>query len=249
MKNKKIILAFAILAAAVVMAGVVLLVGGSGQVLKIAVSKEDLSPFTFFDENGQASGFETELLKKAAEKAGFEVKIVKISRGDGLKALQNGEADIFIGALSGGENQTAAYTEPYIKDGLVFISKDGMSSKEQLKDKSVAVLKDGAAYMTYGFDASFRDSIAEWTAYSSAEDMFTALENGSVDCVIAEKSFAEGKDFETADDGVTSEISAFLGKNSQKFSEKLQKALDALKADGTASELSLKWFKQDMVNR
>ena len=79
--------------------------------------------------------------------------------------------------------------------------------------------------------------------------MFTALENGSVDCVIAEKSFAEGKDFETADDGVTSEISAFLGKSSQKFSEKLRKALDTLKEDGTASELSLKWFKQDMVNR
>ena len=57
MKNKKIILAFAILAAAVVMAGVVLLVGGSGQTLKLAVSKEDLSPFTFFDENGEASGF------------------------------------------------------------------------------------------------------------------------------------------------------------------------------------------------
>ena len=54
MKNKKIVLAFAILAVAVITAVVMLLIGGSGQALKIAVSKEDLSPFTFFDENGEA---------------------------------------------------------------------------------------------------------------------------------------------------------------------------------------------------
>lgn len=68
-------------------------------VLRVAV--RPLEPFVIPDGNGRYSGFSIDLLRDIADEAGFDVQYVQVgSVGEQLQAVQQGRADLAIGAIS-----------------------------------------------------------------------------------------------------------------------------------------------------
>lgn len=84
-------------------------------------------PMEFIDENKNIVGFDIDLIKAIAEKAGFEVEI-RNTAWDGIFAgLANGSYDVVISSVTITEERKKQmdFSEPYINAGQVIVVRKG----------------------------------------------------------------------------------------------------------------------------
>ena len=77
--------------------------GNNGYVMdgKIRVGVcADFKPFEYYDENGELAGFDIDLMKYIAQRSGFEVEFVNMHFRDLFSAVESGEIDCAISAIT-----------------------------------------------------------------------------------------------------------------------------------------------------
>ena len=214
------------------------------------------APWTYHDETGDLVGFDTEVGKAIAEKLGVEAEFVE-GEWDGLfTGLDTGRYDAIINGVevTPERSEKYAFTVPYayIKTALV-VSEDNTEilTFEDLNGKKTSnslgsTYADLAA--TYGAVVENVDTLSETI------DMVTS---GRVDATLnAEVSFydylgehpdAPIKIVALTEEG--SEVSIPLRKDASTDSlrEAIDKAIAELRADGTLSALSIKYFGSDIT--
>ena len=158
------------------------------KVTSITIASEpDYPPYCIVDKNGNADGFSVDLFKAAAKVVGIEAEI-KIGVWDQIKQdLAEGRIDALplVGRTPEREEHFD-FTMPYLRlHGAIFIHKrtKGIESVEDLKDKTIAVMKGDNAE-EYVRRSNISSSII---ATHTFEEAFRKLNTGEVDAVVIQK--------------------------------------------------------------
>jgi len=214
------------------------------------------APWTYHDDNGDLVGFDTEVGKAIAEKLGVEAEFIE-GEWDGLFAgLDTGRYDAIINGVEITEERTQKYdftdAYAYIKTALIVKSdNEEIKSFEDLKGKTTS----NSLNSTYMLLA--QDYGAEVEGVDSLAQTIDMVESGRVDATLnAEVSFydyikeqpdADVKIVALTEDASSVSIPLRKGDESATLREAINQALAELKADGTLTEISIKYFGADIT--
>lgn len=152
--------------------------------LKIAIPN-DMVPYAFVDDQGQASGIFVDYWNLWSKKTGKKVQFKSYSWGDSIKALRNKEVDIHSGFFRN-EDRTAEFLfskRLYISQSFVYFFNGNSNKYKSLKDlssKTIGLLK-GTFYDSYIKRNYPKIKIKRFT---SLEKMFQAIKNNEVEFFI-----------------------------------------------------------------
>ena len=213
------------------------------------------SPWTYHDEKDELVGYDVEVAKAIAEKLGVKATFVE-GEWDGLFAgMDAGRYDIVVNGVDVTEERSQKYdfTEPYAYNRTAIIVKkdnDEIQSFEDLAGKHTAnTISSTYAELAeqYGADVTGVDDLNQ---------TFELLLSGRIDATLnAELTYydylkahpdADVKIAALTDTASEVAIPLRKGDESASLREAINTALDELRADGTLSELSVKYFGSDV---
>ena len=209
-------------------------------------------PFNFVDSNGDLQGFDVDIAKALCDRMGAECTFVKQDWDGIIPALLGKKFDAIVASMSITEERQKAvdFTGRYYTNKLQFVGKTGMAfdtSAAGLKGKSI-----GAQRATISGDWLEQNRPdANIKLYDTQENAYLDLASGRVDGVLADAlvnyewlQSDAGKGFEFKGDPVFDGdlIGIAVRKGDGALREKLNKAIDAIVADGTYAKINAKYF-------
>lgn len=222
---------------------------------KIAIGIDDsYPPMEFRDEKNNLLGFDIDLGEELGKKLGVKVEYIPTDWNGILLSLKSSKFDIILSSLSITEERKKEidFAGPYIEGGqIIAINKpnNAIKSSSDLKGKVI-----GAQLGATGEQAAVKiEGTKEVKKYDKITEAFHDLQIGRIDAVIVDGQVGgyynkkDGDVFKILDEKLTKEPEGIgLKKEDKELKDALQKALEELKADGTLSKLSVKWFGYDI---
>ncbi len=225
--------------------------GGAASPSKIKIGTDaTFPPFELVDEQTkQLTGFDVELMKAVAQKAGLDVDFVNVGFDPLLAGVAQCQYDGAIAAvtITDERKQQMAFSNPYFEAGQVVVVKkdnDTIKTKDDLAGKTA-----GSQIGTTGAIEIGKVPNAKLKTYDSFDLAFQDLINGQIDAVVADNPLALGYVGKNADKiKVTGPV--FTSENygiavcnkKADLVAKLNQGIDAVKADGTLDKLVQKWI-------
>ena len=214
------------------------------------------APWTYHDESDALVGYDVEVANAIAGKLGVKASFVE-GEWDGLFAgLDADRYDLVVNGVDITEERSRKYefTTPYAYNKTaVIVSSDrnDIKSFEDLKGKKTA----NTISSTY---AEVAESYgADVTGVDDLNQTFQLLITGRIDATLnAEMTYydymkahpdAKIKIADLSKDATHVAIPVKKGEDSASLVETINKALEELKADGTLSKLSIKYFGTDIT--
>ncbi len=209
----------------------------------------DSKPYTFTDAQGNFTGFDVELFKDVAKRAGVDnVVFTGQDFSAILPAVANGQFDVGVAAIgiTDKRKETVDFSSGYLAGYLtVLTTKDsGIKGVEDLAGKRLGVVQ-GTLQEAYAVKNFTTASLVRFPDNNSA---IAAVNSGSADADFLD--YEAAKDY-TEQHGLVSvaDIPSFdapagfaLAKDKTALKEALNKALAEAMEDGTWKTLYQKWF-------
>lgn len=226
--------------------------GGSDTGITIKVGTEAAyPPFESIDEKtNEFVGFDMDLIRAMAEEGGFQVEIQNIGWDGLIPALDSGEVDAVISAMTITDERALAVTfsDPYFTAGQVIVVKEGSPIQGP---KDLVGKNSGVQANTTGQYAVEKIEGAQFTPYKTTPDAFNALLAGDVDAVVADIGVAQLFVQENPNAGVKIVGGPFtveyygiaMRQGDTETHDLINKALAKVKASGTYDEIYNKYFK------
>ncbi|WP_018130334.1 basic amino acid ABC transporter substrate-binding protein [Effusibacillus pohliae] len=211
------------------------------------------APFESQNEKGEIVGFDVDLLKAIADKAGFKVTFKNTPWEGIFTNLQNGDRDILISAITITDERKKSmdFSEPYFEaKQLIAVPKDSKIAKfEDLKGKKVGVQTgttgDDVVSKLLGKDNP------NVKRFESTPLALKELANGGVEAVVADNGVVinyvknnSDKGFKMIDD--PSFEKEFYGiavkKGNKELLDKINDGLKKIKDDGTYKKIYDQYF-------
>lgn len=224
------------------------------------VGLDDAFPPMGFREEGtnEIVGFDIDLAKEAAKRMGVEVKFQPVIWDTVIEELNNGNIDVIWNGLTITEErqEKIAFTKPYLENRqIIVVQKDSsINSKKDLAGKKVGRQAGSSAKIAMEKDPETLNSIGEIFEYGSNDEALLDLSTGRLDAVVVDeivgRYYIKKKPdvYRVLDEHFGEEkYGVGLRKSDKSFLNELDKVLDEMKADGTAAEISKKWFGEDLV--
>ena len=226
--------------------------GGGGQSQSIVVVASDIAypPFEY-EEGGEPTGFDIELMREIGKRAGLTPEFQNVTFDGIIGGLQSGNYDAAISAMTitDERKEQVEFSDPYFNaDGALMVkSGSDIKTTDDLAEANVGV-QIGTTFADQAATLKEEGKVAEVTTFETGEDASAALENESVDAVLADFPFAKDKAdssggslqvVQTIDTGEQYGIA--FPKESEDV-DKVNKALQEIKDDGTYTELYEKYF-------
>lgn len=203
-----------------------------------------------YKENGELTGFDTEFAEAVCEKLGFEPEFVIIDWDNKFIELESGNIDCIWNGMTITDEvkNNADVTKVYVKNAQVVVAREGVA--EKIKD--VSDLKN----MTFAAEAGSagEEAIKEnkltkgYVAKSAQTDALLEVKSGNVDACVIDITMANamtGKGTSYSDLApaieLTSEEYGVAFKKGSELTDKVNKAMDELKEDGTLGKLAEKY--------
>jgi ABC-type amino acid transport substrate-binding protein len=218
-------------------------------------------PPLIFRQNNRTTGIEADLARRLAEELKERVRFVTLSWDDLIPALMDGRIDIIMSgmAVTKARQVRIAFTEPYLKSGLVaaFRAEDAnkYTSKDSVLNGSVAVgaVKDttGDAFVKKNFPNAARK-----TSFPAAEDGASELKRRAIDIFVDDAPYiiwtvSENEaDIAALWEPLTEDYLAWgIRKEDGKFLTEVNGILTRWKQDGTLHEILRKWLPEGYFKR
>ena len=218
---------------------------------------DKFAPMGFRDEDNKIVGFDIDYATAAAEKMGTEVKFQPIDWKTKEAELSSGRIDLIWNGytITDERKEKVLFTKPYLKNAqvVVTLADSKLTKLDDLEDKVVGLQSLSSA--SDALNASpVKDKVKEVTEFSDNVQALTDLKSGRLDAVIIDEIVInyymtkEGETFKVLDESLApEEYGIGVKKGNEELLEKLQKALDELNEDGSAAEISNKWFGENKV--
>ena len=211
------------------------------------------APFESQNEKGEIVGFDIDVVKAVAAKAGLEVKFVNTPWEGIFNALGQGDRDMVVSAvtITAERKQTMDFSDPYFDAQQLIAVKDNskVAGFADLKK-----LKVGVQTGTTGDEAVSKLLGKTSTAIKRFESTPLALkelESGGVDAVVADNGVVvhyvannPGGKFKTVSDKefVPEQYGIALKKGNAELLAKVNKGLADIKADGSYAQIYTRYF-------
>lgn len=211
------------------------------------------APFESQNEKGEIVGFDIDVVKAIAAKGGFEVKFVNTPWEGIFNALNQGDRDLLVSAVTITEErkQTMDFSNPYFDANQLIAVKDG---SKITKFADLMKLKVGVQTGTTGDEAVTKlqgKASTNIKRFESTPLALKELEAGGVDAVVADNGVVihyvnnnTGSKFKTvADTTFTPEQYGLpVKKGNAELLAKLNKGLADIKADGSYDKIYAQYF-------
>lgn len=216
-------------------------------------------PLTFRDSTGVLTGFEVDMAQEAAKRAGMTVRFVPLDWNNSRAAMESGKVNSLWGNLTAGNIDTTGmlYVKPILYDSeVVLVPKDtDITGMDSLPGKAVGVLSGSrAAQALTGNALSAKLDGGAPQTFDNYDIMFQALSSLQLDAVCLDNSMAQYTLMQDLNEYsvlpgslADSTYAVAVRRNDSRLRNRLQKALNAMRKDGTAARLSRKWFGQDLT--
>jgi len=211
------------------------------------------APFESQNESGEIVGFDVEVVRAIADKAGFEVKFVNTPWEGIFNALGQGDRDLLVSAITitDERKQTMDFSDPYF-DAAQLIAVHQDSKVARFAD--LKKLKVGVQTGTTG-DEAVSDLLGKTSTnikrFESTPLALKELEAGGLDAVVADNGVVvhyvannPGGKFKTVSDDkfVPEHYGIAVKKGNAELLAAINKGLAEIKADGTYERIYTKYF-------
>lgn len=217
----------------------------------IVASDATWPPFEFIDEQSKAIvGFDIDLMKAIAAKAGLEVEFQNVAWDPLLAGVAQCQYDAAISSVSITEDRQKdmLFSDPYFQVGqMITVRADNtdITGVDTLTGKTV-----GTQLGTTGDIEAKKMAGVTVKGYDTIDLAFQDLLNGQVDAVIADNALAIGyigknpdKLKQTGDLFTGENIGIAVCKNKPELVTQFNTGLAAVKAEGLIEQLTDKWLK------
>lgn len=221
---------------------------------------DDAFPPMGYREEGtnEIVGFDIDLAKEAAKRMGVEVKFQPVIWDTVIDELNNGNIDVIWNGLSitPDRQKQIAFTAPYIADKQIIVVQKGsaIADKAALAGKKVGIQAASSAIEAVEKDATTFKSLGELVQFDNNNDALLDLKSGRIDAVVVDEVVGRyylakhAEDYQVLTENFGEEdFGVGLRKTDTTFLAELQKALDAMKVDGTSAKISEKWFGENIM--
>ncbi len=214
-------------------------------------------PFSFVDESGKLAGFEVELSEALAKELGVKVKLQPTPWDGILAALQSKRLDVVVNQVTISEERKKAYdfSKPYTVSGIqALVLKKNLQALKINGADDLAGKKVGVGLGT-NYEQWVKQEVpkADVRTYNDDPSKFQDLRVGRIDAILIDRLAALEYAQKAKDTAVTGEAFSrqesgiAVRKGEPELLEAINKALDKLRADGTLTKLSEKYFQADVT--
>ena len=222
---------------------------------------DDFAPIAFRDENGNLVGFDIDLAKETGRRMGVTFEFKPIDWNNKRQELESGNIDLIWNGLdiTDERKEYILYSKPYIDDRQILLVKKGdtqnIRSEGDLAGKIVGTQAGSAAETYVNKNDDIKLSVRNLKIYDKFKDAITALKVDEIDVLVCDEMIAryemktQPDTFEIVDvysDYVT-EMGIGFRKGDTELRDRVQKVFDEMIEDGTAKEISEKWFDADLI--
>ena len=213
-------------------------------------------PNSYHDESGKLVGFDVEVAAAIAKKLGVEPDFQEVAFDGGLTGVTTGTFDMMANGVDVTEDRKDTYdfTDPYAYDHAVVVtlaSNEDIKSFDDLNGRTTA----NSAGSTY--EAMGKEHGATVSNVDTLGETMTLVQNGTVDATINANTSAQDyfnttgtTDLKVA--AVDPEVTMYAiplakGADNDSLREAINKAIAELRADGTLTQISNKYFGADIT--
>lgn len=218
---------------------------------------DKFAPLGFRDEKNEIVGFDIDLARAAAEKMGMTPKFQPIDWKTKETELSSGRIDLIWNGytITDERKEKVLFTKPYLSNAQVVatLADSEIASLDDLEGKVVGLQALSSAADALGANP-VESKIKTITEFADNVLALTDLKTGRLDAVVIDEvviDYYMSKDegtFKVLDESLApEEYGIGVKKGNEELLEKLQAALDEMNEDGTAAEISKKWFGEDKV--
>jgi polar amino acid transport system substrate-binding protein len=221
--------------------------------LQCAMSGE-YRPFNFYGEDGELEGFDVDMCREIADRMGVEAEPVTGAFNTLIAGLKANRYDTIVGSMSDTPERAEQvdFSDPYYTTGAqLFVSPDSsIASVDDLGPDSTLGVTLGTTFEDY---ARTETEVGSVKTYKADIEALKDLEAGRLDAVITQglmgrylvKNASLG--VAPAGDRLYDDVAAIpVAKGNTELLEQINEALVEINKDGTYSELSKKWFGEDI---
>ena len=225
---------------------------------KIVIGLDDnFPPMGFRNEKNELVGFDISMAQEATRRMGIEAEFKPIDWSAKEAELNGKRVDMLWNGLTITEERkkNIAFTSPYMENHQIIVvpKSSTIKTKAELATRVIGI-QDGSS----AIDAVQRDPIAaSFKELKKFGDNVTALmdlSTGRLDAVVLDEvvgryyTAKRPDDYAVLEDNFgTEEYGVGLRKDDSELLVGLQKALDEMKADGSAARISTEWFGKDII--
>lgn len=214
-------------------------------------------PMGFRTDDGKLVGFDIDAAEEVGRRLGVKVVWQPTAWKGVINSLNSNKFDAIWNGMTITEERAAQvlFTQPYMMDGqiaVVRMDESDIKALEDLGGKNVGVQAGSPALEAA---KSLPMAPAQIREYDDNPKAFLDLESGRLDSVVVDN--LSGLYFTAAQPGKYKSLPGFITKEpfgvafrkaDVNLRDKVQETLDAMVADGTMGEISIKWFGEDITN-
>lgn len=206
----------------------------------------EFPPYEYY-ENNEIVGIDAEIAKAIADKLGMELQIEDMAFDAIVPAVTSGKVDFGAAGMTVTEErlQSVDFTDTYANSNQVAIVQNDseIAGSEDLKGKII-----GVQLGTTGDALATEIEGATVERYNKGLEAVQSLKQGKIDAVVIDQATAEA--FAKNTDGIKlleekmseEEYAIALKKGNTELLEKMNGAIEELKADGTIDEIVAKYM-------
>ncbi|MDE7258218.1 MAG: transporter substrate-binding domain-containing protein [Lachnospiraceae bacterium] len=210
----------------------------------------EFPPFEFVASNGvidQYDGIDMAIAKQIAEDNGMTAAVENMEFDSLLIALQNGQIDAAIAGMTVTEErlESVDFSTPYYTATQVMIVKEDsdIAAAADMADKKICVVQG------YTGEICVQDLGYPYEAFKKGTEAVMELVNGKCDVVVidsatAQKYVSDNEGLKIVEDSETFESEEYaiaVRKGNTELLDMINKAVEAKLADGTISDLGVKY--------
>lgn len=213
----------------------------------------EFPPFEFVASSGvidQYDGIDMAIAKQIAEENGMTAAVENMEFDSLLIALQNGQIDAAIAGMTVTEErlETVDFSTPYYTATQVMIVKEDsdIAAAADMADKKICVVQG------YTGEICVKDMGYPYEAFKKGTEAVMELVNGKCDVVVidsatAQKYISDNEGLKIVEDSTAFESEEYaiaVKKGNTALLDMINKAIETKLADGTISELGVKYTEE-----
>ncbi len=218
---------------------------------------DTFAPMGFRDEAGTLVGFDIDLAEAVCAKMGVKAKFQPIDWDAKEMELSTQKIDCIWNGMSitPEREESMSLTRGYLNNRIIIMTAPGVTvtTKDDLKNLSVGTQAGSSALEMAQADPIF-DSLTDFHEYPDYDSVIMDMDAGRIQVMLVDEVLGMYKNskrdtkFGVAPVDFGDDFYAVgLRKEDKALTAKLQEAIDAVIADGTAATISEKWFGSDIV--